>query len=242
MAAWLTGEHDTDLAQALRTNTEALTRHGEEALYRPDAHKVLYRLGRSLGESGQVTAAIAHFDHLTTTACSRLGEDHRATRTARSNLASWRGQAADPAGLAQLFDGGWDTGLAERVAGTAAQSFHGGVEQAVRLLGEDHPTTLTARSYLALWRGRAGDATGAAHGFDGLLEHVVLVLGEDHPHTLTVRGNVASWRGETGDAAGAAQAYADLQERMLRGLGKHHLAFKDVAPRWKKAEGTQDDG
>ncbi|MEV8533269.1 hypothetical protein [Streptomyces sp. NPDC051211] len=54
MAAWrlAAGERDTDLAQALRTNTRALTRHGEEALYRPDAHTVLYRLGHSLGESG----------------------------------------------------------------------------------------------------------------------------------------------------------------------------------------------
>ncbi|MDC0773889.1 NB-ARC domain-containing protein [Streptomyces sp. HD] len=264
MAAWLPGESDTDLAQALRSNTEALTRHGEEALYRPDAHKVLYRLGHSLGGSGQVTAAIAHFDHLTTTACSRLGEDHRATRTARSNLASWRGRAADPAGMAQAFDGALRTvrllgedhphphtltdrdnvaswqGQSGDVAGAAAHSFHGGVEQAVRLLGEDHPHTLASRGTVASLRGEAGDAAGAAEEFADLVEHMVRVLGEDHPTTLTARSYLALWLWRAGDATGAAQGFNGLLEHVVLVLGEDHphtLTVRGNVAKWRGETG-----
>ncbi|MET8747286.1 tetratricopeptide repeat protein, partial [Streptomyces sp. NPDC004728] len=164
-AAWPDIERDTDLAQALRTNTVALTRHAEDALYRPDVHAVLYRLGRSLGESGQVTAAHGHFEHLADITCSRLGPDHSDTLTTRNNLATWRGLAGDTAGAAQAST---DL-LADRV----------------RVLGEDHPDTLTTRNNLAYWRGEAGDTAGAAQAFTDLLDHMVRVLGEDHPDTLT---------------------------------------------------------
>ncbi|WP_206310082.1 hypothetical protein [Streptomyces sp. A0592] len=55
MDTWPEIERDTDLARMFQANAHALTRHGEEALYSPDAHPVLYRLGVSLGDSGQVT-------------------------------------------------------------------------------------------------------------------------------------------------------------------------------------------
>ncbi|MGW5442711.1 tetratricopeptide repeat protein [Streptomyces asiaticus] len=175
-AAWPAVERDTDLAQALRTNTDALTRHAEDTLYRPDAHTVLYRFGRSLGESGQVTAAIDHFQHLTDTTYSHLGPDHPDTLVARGNLASWRGRAGDAAGAATAFA---DL-LADRV----------------RVLGPDHPDTLTTRGNLASWRGRAGDAAGAATAFADLLESMVRVLGADHPDVRIIRQNLDHWRKE----------------------------------------------
>ncbi|WP_107486301.1 tetratricopeptide repeat protein, partial [Streptomyces sp. 13-12-16] len=202
LAAWPEIERDTDLAQALRTNTTALTKYAEDALYRPDAHLVLYRIGRSLGESGQVTAAIEYFDRLTTNIRSRLGPDHPGTLATRNNLASWRGEAGDAAGAAQA--------LADLL------------EHTVRVLGPDHPDTLATRNNLASWRGEAGDAAGAARAFADLLEHTVRVLGPDHPGTLTIRNNLASWRGEAGDAAGAAQALTDLLADRERVLGPDH--------------------
>ncbi|MCT2546931.1 MULTISPECIES: tetratricopeptide repeat protein [Streptomyces] len=135
MAAWPDIERDTDLAQALRTNTAALTRHAEDALYRPDVHVVLHRLGHSLGETGQVTAAHSHFDHLADATRSRLGPDHPDTLSAQGNLAFWRGWAGDAAGAAQALT---DL-LADRV----------------RVLGEDHPDTLATRNNLATWQGEA---------------------------------------------------------------------------------------
>ncbi|MFD4613054.1 NB-ARC domain-containing protein [Streptomyces sp. NPDC058440] len=81
MAAWPAIEYDTALAQSLRANTTALTACTEDALHRPDAHPVLHRAGRSLGEAGQVTAARDHFHHLTGTTTSHLGPDHPDTLT-----------------------------------------------------------------------------------------------------------------------------------------------------------------
>ncbi|MGW0828511.1 DUF7779 domain-containing protein, partial [Streptomyces sp. NPDC002845] len=101
MAAWPEIERDTALAQTLRANTTALTKNAEDALYRPDPHAVLYRTGTSLGETA--SAARDHYQHLTDTTMTRLGEDHPATLTARGNLATMRGRAGDAAGAAQAF-------------------------------------------------------------------------------------------------------------------------------------------
>ncbi|MFJ5638458.1 NB-ARC domain-containing protein, partial [Streptomyces sp. NPDC093223] len=108
LAAWPTIERDTALGQALRANTAALTTHAENELLQSEAHTVLFRAGRSLGELGQVTAAGDYFHRLAGIATSRLGLDHPDTLATRHNLAHWRGQAGDPAGaataLAELLD------------------------------------------------------------------------------------------------------------------------------------------
>ena len=71
----------------------------------------------------------------------------------------------------------------------------------MRVLGPDHPDTLTTRNNLAYWRGEAGDPAAAVTAFTELLPDRVRVLGPDHPDTLTTRGALARWRGEAGDAA-----------------------------------------
>ncbi|GGT21900.1 FxSxx-COOH system tetratricopeptide repeat protein [Streptomyces toxytricini] len=243
-AAWPDVERDADLAQSLRANTDALMRHAADALYQPDAHALLFRLGRSLGEAGQVAAAIDHFECLADITAHRLGPDHPGTLTTRNNLASWRGEAGDATGAAQAFA----ELLADRVrvlgpdhpdtlttrnnlaswrgeagdATGAAQAFSELFADQLRVLGSDHPRTLNTRNNLAYWRGEAGDATGAAQAFAELLADQVRVLGPDHPKTLTTRGNLASWRGEAGDAAGAAQAFAELLADRVRVLGPDH--------------------
>ncbi|MFJ9868340.1 NB-ARC domain-containing protein [Streptomyces sp. NPDC101165] len=131
--AWPAIERDTELAQALRANTTALTRTAEDALYQPDAHTVLYLAGRSLGQAGQVTAATAHFQRLTETTGHRLGRDHPDTLTARHNLAHWQGEAGNAAGAAASLE----QLLADRL----------------RVQGEDDPDTLATRNSLARWRG-----------------------------------------------------------------------------------------
>ncbi|MFC8001095.1 tetratricopeptide repeat protein [Streptomyces rochei] len=202
VAVWPEIERDTDLAQALRTNGDALAHHAEAALYRPDAHTVLYLFGHSLGRSGQVSAAADHFEHLATTTNNRLGPDHRDTLAARGNLATWRGEAGDAAG--------------------AAQAFADLLNDHERVLGPDDPDTLSTRNNLATWRGRAGDTAGAAQAFADLLPDHIRILGPDHPSTLTTRNNLASSQGEAGDAAGAAQAFADLLNDHIRILGPDH--------------------
>ncbi|MEU1408537.1 tetratricopeptide repeat protein [Streptomyces sp. NPDC005728] len=243
-AAWPVIERDTELAQALRANATTLTRTAGDALYQPDAHTVLYRAGRSLGEAGQATAATAHFQRLTQTTSHHLGPDHPDTLTARHDLAYWRGETGDAAGSAAAFEElladrvrvlgedhpdtlttrhnlAWWRGEAEDAAGAAA-AFEELLADEVRVLGEDHPDTLTTRHNLAYWRGEAGDAAGAAAAFEELLADRVRVLGEDHPHTLATRSNVARWQGEAGDAAGAATALEELLANRVRVLGEDH--------------------
>ncbi|WP_455431570.1 FxSxx-COOH system tetratricopeptide repeat protein [Streptomyces griseosporeus] len=261
-AAWPDIERDTELTQALRANATTLTRTAEEALYQPDAHAVLYRVGRSLGEAGQVTAAAAHFQRLTETTGHRLGPDHPDTLTARHNLAYWRAEAGDTAGAAAAFEqlladrvrvmgedhpdtlatrhnlASW-RGVAGDAAGAAA-AFEHVLADRLRVLGEDHPDTLTTRSNLASWRGEAGDAAGAAAAFEQLLADHLRVLGEDHPDTLITRSNLARWRGHAGDAAGAAVAYEHVLADCLRVLGEEHpdtLTTRHELAYWRRKAG-----
>ncbi|MFJ8768822.1 tetratricopeptide repeat protein [Streptomyces clavifer] len=211
--AWPEVERDTAVAGALRANADALTKQSEEALWHPEAHSVLYRAGRSLGESGQFTATVGHFRCLVANAHDRLGPDHPDTLSTRSNLAFWRGKAGDAAGAADAF-----TDL---------------LTDQERVLGPDHPHTLTTRNNLTFWRGEAG----AADAFADLLTDQERVLGPDHPHTLHTRSNLASWRGKAGDAAGAADAFTDLLTDQERVLGPDTLTTRSNLASWRRKAG-----
>lgn len=65
----------------------------------------------------------------------------------------------------------------------------------IRVLGEDHPSTLAARHNLAYAYRAAGDLGRAIPLSEATLEDSRRVLGEDHPLTVTVRGKL---RGLTG--------------------------------------------
>ena len=62
-----------------------------------------------------------------------------------------------------------------------------------RVLGPEHPHTLTARANLACYTGEAGDAAGARDQFAALLPVVERVLGHDHADTLTARASLTYW-------------------------------------------------
>jgi hypothetical protein len=72
----------------------------------------------------------------------------------------------------------------------------------LRVLGPDHPHTLSTRGHFARWRGEAGDPTGAATAFEQLLTDYLRVLGPDHPDTLSTRGNLAYWHSKGEDQMG----------------------------------------
>ncbi|MGW0960773.1 tetratricopeptide repeat protein [Streptomyces gelaticus] len=219
-AAWPKIERDIALAGALRANTEALISQARNALWHADAHDVLFRTGRSLGEGGQATAAVAHFRGLADAARDLLGPDHLHTLAARSYLALWRGESGDAAGATDAF-----TDL---------------LADQERVLGPDHPYTLATRNNLARWRGESGDAAGAADALAELLADYERVLGPDHLHTLTTRNNLARYRGSAGDAAGAADALAELLADHVRVLGPDHidtLATRNNLARWRGESG-----
>jgi hypothetical protein len=71
--------------------------------------------------------------------------------TARHNFARWTGQAGDAA---------------------AARDEHAALLPVrERVLGPEHPDTLTTRASLAYWTGHAGDPAGARDQFAALLPH-----------------------------------------------------------------------
>ncbi len=61
-----------------------------------------------------------------------------------------------------------------------------------RMLGEDHPDTLTSASNLALDLGALGEHERARQLDEDTLTRRRRVLGEDHPHTLTSANNLAA--------------------------------------------------
>jgi hypothetical protein len=67
-----------------------------------------------------------------------------------------------------------------------------------RVLGPEHPDTVTTRSNLARWTGAAGDAAGARDQFAALLPIRERVSGAEHPDTLIARASLASWTEQSG--------------------------------------------
>ena len=63
----------------------------------------------------------------------------------------------------------------------------------LRVLGPDHPDTLSTRNNLAFWLGEAGRVDDAIAGFETLLTDQLRVLGPDNPNTLNTRNNLAFW-------------------------------------------------
>ncbi|MCM2388292.1 tetratricopeptide repeat protein [Streptomyces albipurpureus] len=214
--AWPDIERDTTLTQALRANTTALARTAEDALYRPAPHALLLRIGTSLGESGRLTAARDHFEHLATTTRQHIGPDHPDTLNALQAQAHWQAIAGDPDGAVAAF-------------GQLLPDFE-------RVLGPDHPNTLCIRLNLAYWRGEAGDPAGAATAFEQISADCERALGPDHIHTLTARKDIALWQGVTGDAAGAAAAFEQVSADCERILGPDHLytlTTRSYLARWQ---------
>jgi hypothetical protein len=221
---WPEIERDTTLGQVLRANTDALADVASEHLWKPDGHAVLFRAGRSLGNSGLVVEARDYFHRLHTTATQHLGPNHPGTLGTRNDLAHWRGEAGDPVGAAAATE----ELLADRL----------------RVLGPDHPGTLTTRHNLARWRGEAGDPAGAAAAFEQLLADLLRILGPDHPGTLTTRHNLAYWQGEAGDPAGAAAAFEQLLADRQRILGPDHphiLTSRHNLAHWRQQSGCLSD-
>ena len=62
-----------------------------------------------------------------------------------------------------------------------------------RVLGPEHPDTLTARHNLARWTGQAGDPAAARDQFAALLPVRERVSGAEHGDTLAARHELASW-------------------------------------------------
>jgi Tetratricopeptide repeat len=88
--------------------------------------------------------------------------------------------------------------------------------------GAEHRDTLAARTQLARWTRKAGDAAGARDQYTELLAILERATGADYPDTLTVRDYLATTTGEAGDAAGARDQFAALLPRREEVQGAEH--------------------
>ncbi|WP_436849057.1 tetratricopeptide repeat protein [Streptomyces atriruber] len=219
---WPVREDDVSLAHALRANTQALTAHAEDVLYQPQGvHALLFRAGKSLGQAGQVSSAVNHFEHLASKADRRLGPDHPDTFNARHNISWGQGMAGYPAAAV--------TGFARLLVDLE------------RVWGTSHPSILVARQSLAHWRGQAGDASGAATEFAQLLVDSAHVLGPSHTQTILARSHLARWRGETGDTAAAVADFSQLlsdQEQLFGQDDPRTLITRHNLAAWTAKDGN----
>jgi NB-ARC domain-containing protein/tetratricopeptide repeat protein len=233
-----------DLAQALRSATDALHTYAAEALWAPGARRLLLRAGRSLGDTGQVTAAIAYHEALRDQAHVYLGPEDEGTFVVRHNLARWRSEAGDVtravAETEQLLEDMQRTLGSDRletfpIRQNLAQlrGMSGDVTGAItdceqlvtefqNKLGTSHSRVFAVRGNLAQWRGRFGDYTRAVADLQQLLADMQQALGSDHPDTLTTRNNLSFARGESGDAEGAVVEFEQLLVDRTRVLGPTH--------------------
>ena len=125
-------------------------------------------------------------------------------------------------GLATL--GGWLDLLADAQGDLAGARKIG--EQVLdllrRVLGEEHPDTLTSMNNMAQTLGSQGDLPGARKIQEQVLGVRRRVLGEEHPDTLTSMNNLALTLGAQGDLPGARKIQEQVLDLLRRVVGEEH--------------------
>ncbi|MFF9870470.1 tetratricopeptide repeat protein [Streptomyces sp. NPDC013953] len=128
----------------------------------------------------------------------------------------------DTANAASLSDRTGLFLLTHGMIARATEHLHRAVAGRVRVLGEDHPETLTSRSNLAMAYEWAGDLSRAIPLYERTLADSVRVLGEDHPYTLASRNNLAIAYGSAGDLSRAIPLHERTLADSVRVLGEDH--------------------
>jgi len=96
------------------------------------------------------------------------------------------------------------------------------LEARQRILGEEHPDTLTSMGNLAATLSAMGDLPGARTLAEKVLEASQRILGEEHPDTLRAMGNLAGTLLDQGDLPGARTLAEKVLEARQRILGEEH--------------------
>jgi len=181
-----------------------------DALWQPEAHPLLFRLGRSLEDSGLGDAAMTYWQSMVTASSRRLGSTHPSALVAKDRL-----------GVA------YET--ASRV-GDAIAVFASTLGDWERSYGPEHPDTITARGRLAHAYVTAGLPAEAVAIYEHMVADSGRQLGLGHPVTLTARVDLAAAYSEAGWTRQALTAYQMLSVDADRLLGSRHpttLAVRD---------------
>ena len=97
-----------------------------------------------------------------------------------------------------------------------------GAKDQARVLGEDHPDTLTTRHNLAYCYQEAGRIDEAITLYENLVSDRIRVLGEDHPDTLWTRCDLAEAYKDAGRIGEAIDLHEQLLPDRIRVLGEDH--------------------
>ena len=91
-----------------------------------------------------------------------------------------------------------------------------------KVLGKEHPDTLTSMNNLALTYSDLGEHEKALELTEKAYEQNCKVLGEEHPNTLTSLKNLASEYGEVGEHEKALELTEKAYELRSKVLGEEH--------------------
>ena len=111
---------------------------------------------------------------------------------------------------------------AELGAPQAVIALSGAVDHLGKILGDDHPQTLTSRNNLAYAYYSAGRLDEAITLYEQVLADSVRVLGPDHPQTLASRNNLAGAYESAGRLGEAIPLYEQVAADRVRVLGDNH--------------------
>lgn len=104
----------------------------------------------------------------------------------------------------------------------AAEGFQTVLEGRTRVLGPEHPDTLTALHDVARMDLQRGDLDAAESGFRAVLAARERVSGAEHPETLAAWHNLASVQMRRGDLAAAEQGFRAVLAARERVSGPEH--------------------
>ena len=175
-----------------------------DPLWQPEAHPLLFRLGRSLEDSRLDDAATEYWQSMVTTTTRRLGPTHADSLAAKERLAA----AYESAGR----------------FGDAIAMFAGALGDRERTLGPEHPDTIAARGRLGHAYASAGLPAEAAALYEHMVADSSRQLGLGHPITLAARGGLADAYAEAGRTRESLTVYQMLSVDTERLLGPRHPA------------------
>ena len=177
----------------------------------------LVAFARSLDQAG--LAAAARYDYA---AAQALGEaavahyrDDAGTSDKSTTYAHGEGLLASRNNLAYAYETAGDLGR-------AIPLYEQTLTDRQRILGSDHPDTLTSRNNLAGAYRTAGDLGRAIPLYEQTLTDTQRVLGSDHPNTLTSRNNLASALWQRGQQREAFILWEAAAESAVRLFGPRH--------------------
>jgi tetratricopeptide (TPR) repeat protein len=175
---------------------------GHDALWLPEAHPLLFRLGRSLEDNRLGDSAMAYWQFMVAAIARRLGPLHADSLAAKERLAV----AYESAGR----------------FGDAIAMFAGALTDRERSHDPEHPDTIAARGRLAHAYAGAGLPAEAVALYEQMVADSSRQLGLGHPVTLTARAGLADAYSEAGRTQESLTAFQMLSVDTERLLGPRH--------------------